>query len=95
MFHLFPTLCIETGTIRRKLVASFVWLIVAAITLTAYLLKFIWFSEFSNRLCFLMLPFIPRALTLQSSIYCLCLENRNTSVVASSSLSVDHSHPLY
>ena len=68
VFSLLPPLCIESGAIWRKLVTLLLWLIVAALTLTAWLPSFIWFSEFSNRLCFLMHPLMPHALNLQSLI---------------------------
>ena len=67
VFNLLPPLCIETGTIWKKLVTSLLWLIVAALTLTAWLPSSFWFSERINWLCFLIHPLTPNALTLQSS----------------------------
>ena len=91
MFSLLSPLCIETGTIWRKLVTSLVWLIVAALTLTAWLPPSIWFSQCSNRLCFLMRPLIPHAWLYNLWLHILCLDIRNISI-ASSLLRTDQTH---
>ena len=68
VFNLLLSLWFETGTVWRKRVTSLLWLIVAALTLNGWLPSSVWFSELSNWLCFLVHPFIPQALTLQSLI---------------------------
>ena len=68
VFSRLRPLLIERVTIWRKLETSLMWFIVAARTLSAWLPSSIWFSECINRLCFLVHPFIPHAMTLQSLI---------------------------